>query len=127
MAGKRVLSVGQCYADHGSISRTLGQHFGAEVIAAHSADEAKDRLRREQFDLVLVNRILDANGHSGLELIRELKADDELRKVPVMLVSNYDDAQQQAAELGAERGFGKAALGHPAMLGRLEPWLGKSR
>ena len=124
MAGKRVLSVGQCYADHGSITRTLGQHFGAEVVAADSAEEAKDRLRREAFDLVLVNRVLDANGHSGLDVIRQIKGDDESQKVPVMLVSNYDDAQEQAVGLGAERGFGKAALGHPAMLGRLERWLG---
>jgi hypothetical protein len=30
--------------------------------------------------------------------------------MPVMLVSNFEDAQQQAIKAGAERGFGKGAL-----------------
>jgi CheY-like chemotaxis protein len=126
MGGKKVLSIGQCFADHTAIVNTIGRHFQAEVIATDSGDEATKLLLAQAFDLVLVNRILDANGHSGLEVIRQLKADDGFRDVPVMLVSNYEDAQRQAAELGAEPGFGKAALGHPATLSRLQRWLGES-
>lgn len=123
MPGKRVLSVGQCFADHGAISRTLEQHFGAEVLPAGSAEEALARLREEPVSLVLVNRVLDGDLTPGLELIRALKAEDALREVPVMLVSNYDDAQEQAVAAGAVRGFGKAALGQPHMLGRVKPYL----
>src|SRR5947208_2898845 len=107
MVAKRVLSVGQCMADHGSISRTLHRSFGAEVVAAHTADEALERLRHDTFALVLVNRVLDADGSSGLDLISRVKADEGLRPVPVMLVSNYQDAQGQAVAAGAEPGFGK--------------------
>ena len=127
MADKRVLSVGQCFADHSSIARTLREHFGAEVVAADSAGAAKELLREQSFDLVLVNRVLDADGRSGLDVIRQLKTDEALKPVAVMLVSNYDDAQREATALGAAPGFGKSALGRPAMLGRLEPWLGKGR
>jgi CheY-like chemotaxis protein len=109
MTVKRILSVGQCGADHDSIARTLGQ-LGAEVVAAHSHDEALGRLRREAFALVLVNRILDRDGSSGLDLIREVKSDEQLAGVPVMLVSNHADAQEEACEAGAEPGFGKSAL-----------------
>ncbi len=123
MASKRVLSVGQCGADHGSISRTLQRAFGAEVVAAHSAAGALAALRRESFALVLVNRILDADGSSGLELIRRVRADEALKGVPVMLVSNYEDAQAEAVAAGAAPGFGKAALGQPHALARLEPFL----
>jgi CheY-like chemotaxis protein len=78
-----------------------------------------EKLRQGTFALVLVNRVFDADGSSGLELIRTLKADEALKAVPVMLVSNYDDAQAQAAEVGALPGFGKSALGRPHMLQRV--------
>src|SRR5947209_1810220 len=91
---KRVLSIGQCGADHGGISRTLQRHFGAEVVAAHTPEEGLSHLREGDFALVLVNRVLDADGSSGLDVVKQLKADEELREVPVMLVSNYEDAQE---------------------------------
>jgi len=124
MTSKRVLSVGQCMADHGSISRTLQKAFGVEVVGADSADEALEKLRRDPFALVLVNRLLDADGSSGVDLIREIKADEELRPLPVMLVSNYQDAQEQAVQNGAERGFGKARLSAADTLSLLRRFLG---
>jgi two-component system chemotaxis response regulator CheY len=123
MAAKRVLSVGQCGADHAAIARTLERHFRADVVPAHTADEALDRLREGGIDLVLVNRVFDANGRNGLELIRQIQADEGLRPVPVLLVSNYDDAQREAVQAGARPGFGKAALGQPHMLARVRPFL----
>ncbi len=127
MASKRVLSVGQCGADHGNISWTLRRAFDAEVIPAHTIPEALRKLREESFALVLVNRILDADGSAGLELIRQVRADESLKGVPVMLVSNYEDAQAEATAAGAAPGFGKAALGQPHTLARLEPFLGPKK
>jgi CheY-like chemotaxis protein len=123
VATKKVLSIGQCFADHTAIARTLDFHFGAEVIAASNWAEALPLLRSEPFALVLVNRVLDADGSSGLDVIRELKSDDSLRALPVLLVSNHDQAQRDAVQAGAEMGFGKAALGQPAMLGPVRPFL----
>ena len=123
MKAKRVLSVGQCFADHSGITRVLRGSFGAEVVAADTQREALNVLRQDSFALVLVNRVFDADGSSGLELIDAIKAEDELRDIPVMLVSNYEDAQAQAVREGAVPGFGKAALGQPHMLARVEPYL----
>lgn len=120
---KRVLSVGQCFADHSGITRALRGAFGAEVVGADSARQALEHLRQEQFALVLINRVLDADGSSGLELVRAIKAEEQLRDVPVMLVSNYEEAQGQAVQAGALPGFGKAALGQPRMLARVEAYL----
>jgi CheY-like chemotaxis protein len=120
---KRVLSVGQCFADHSGITRVFRNSLGADVVAVDSAREALEHLRRETFALVLVNRVFDADGSSGLELIRAIKTEAELRDVPVMLVSNYEDAQAQAVQAGATPGFGKAAMGQPHMLARVEPYL----
>jgi two-component system chemotaxis response regulator CheY len=119
MSEKHVLSIGQCGADHGSISRTFQQHFQARIVSADSADEALGLLRRESFDLVLINRVLDMDQTYGMEIIKQMKADEKLAATPVMLVSNYDDAQREAVSAGALPGFGKASLGQPQMLARV--------
>ncbi|HWE36163.1 MAG TPA: hypothetical protein VG406_06290 [Isosphaeraceae bacterium] len=116
-----VLSVGQCAFDHASISRALSRGFGARVEGADTAAEAIARIRgrAERPDLVLVNRVGDRDGAPGLDLIRALKADPDLAPLPVMLVSNFAHAQDEAVALGAVPGFGKAELGSPSVLDRL--------
>ena len=124
MSAKRVLSVGQCAADNWSITRALKTHFSAEVVPADGASEALGLLEQQAFDLVLVNRVFDADGGSGVGFIRQLTQREPHVTVPVMLVSNYQDAQDEAVKAGAKPGFGKAALGQPAMLARLRDVLG---
>src|ERR1700678_66268 len=125
MTAKRVLSVGQCMADRGSLTRTLSRSFGAEVVSVDTAAEAVARLRPGGFDLVLVNRLFDVDGDSGVDFIRLLRSDEALRTIPIMLVSNYPDAQAQASAAGALPGFGKGALGQPQMLERVAAVLEK--
>lgn len=110
MSVPRILSVGQCSFDSGQIGRFLAKEFHAEVETADRATEAITRLRTSRFDLVLVNRIGDRDGAPGLDLITAMKADPQLASVPVMLVSNLRDSQQEASAAGAEPGFGKADL-----------------
>src|SRR5438552_2303305 len=109
MAGKRVLSVGQCGFDHGQLAHRLREMFDAEVIAA---DDERDALRKldASFALILVNRVFDADGASGIDFIRRVS---EHTKTPLMLVSNYADAQAEAVAAGSLPGFGKSALGQP--------------
>ena len=106
---KRVLSIGNCGFDNGSL-RSAVSAFGAEVAAADDWSEAAEMLRRQQFDLVLVNRKLDADGGDGLEIIREMKQSPDFQTTPVMLLSNYPQYQDQAVAAGAEPGFGKSQL-----------------
>lgn len=120
---KRVLNVGQCSADHYSLRRLIEVSFGAEVVAAHDADTALDALREGSFDLVLVNRLLDADGSDGLEIVRAIQADAALRATPVMLVTNYAEYQEQAVAAGAEPGFGKSSLQKPETRERLAKFL----
>jgi two-component system chemotaxis response regulator CheY len=124
---KKVLSLGQCAADQWQIARLLTEKFDVEVIAADRFAEAEARLREGGIDLLLVNRVLDRDGSSGLDFIRRVQGDDALRQVPVMLVSNFADAQKQAISLAALPGFGKAALDEAETLTRLEGVLGASR
>jgi CheY-like chemotaxis protein len=124
MTTKKVLSVGQCAADQTSIRWLFQTEFDAAVVPVNTAADALGELRRHPYDLVLVNRILDYDGTAGLDLIRAIQADEALRRVPVMLVSNYADAQKEAEAVGARPGFGKAELNRPETAARLREILG---
>jgi two-component system chemotaxis response regulator CheY len=123
---KKILSLGQCGADNYTLTQFLETSFATQVVPADTFDEALAQLRAGTFDLVLVNRVLDVNGASGLGFIGQLKADPELAGTPMMLVSNYADAQREAVALGALMGFGKAGLDDPGTTARLRGILGKA-
>ncbi len=120
---KRVLSVGQCVPDHGSISRFLRSTFDVAIDKADSAVDALDALQKQKYDLVLINRKLDADYSDGTEILRLIKSDAELAATPVMIVSNYKEHQENAVALGAAFGFGKNELGASDVVARLEPYL----
>jgi CheY-like chemotaxis protein len=123
MSSRKILSVGQCMADHGQIAHLLHSTFGAEVVSRDTARESLELLRQEPFDLVLVNRVFDFDGDSGIDFIRQMNANEQLRKIPVMLVSNYEDAQARAVAAGAQPGFGKASLREPETMELLHSYL----
>ena len=106
-----VLDVGQCAPDHHGIKSLIEQHFDAQVDAADGIGAALNLMRRQQYDLVLVNRVIFNDGQDGLELIRIAKREE--MTTPVMLISNYSDAQSEAVAAGAVPGFGKANLHTP--------------
>jgi two-component system chemotaxis response regulator CheY len=120
---KRVLSVGQCMPDQSSINRLIRTHFDAEVVAADLPADALARLRSGAFDLVLINRKLDADYSDGIEILKSIKADPQLKSVPVMLVTNYPEHHEAAVAAGGEYGFGKQELGQPATIERLQRFL----
>lgn len=121
----RVLDVGQCGYDHRRISSLLTDRFGARVERADRIESALEAMREGGFDLVLVNRILDAEGSQGLDLIRRAGNDPAINGTPIMLVSNYEDAQQAAVQAGALPGFGKSDLGNEQLIERLAEVLGR--
>ena len=106
--------------DHSAIGRFLNDHFDAEVDRSDLATETLEAVRSNTYDLVLINRKLDADHSDGLDILKTLKADAKLRDIPVMLVSNYDDAQQSAVAEGAILGFGKSEYGSAEVIERLK-------
>lgn len=106
------------------IETLISANFDAHVVAASLEDEALNRLRRGHFDLVLVNRRLAADSSEGVVLIERMKADSALAGTPVMLLSNYPEAQRAAVAAGAEPGFGKAELDRPETVEKLARFLG---
>ena len=96
--------------DHASICQLIKDHFDVKITRAHGAADVLSALHSDSFDLVLINRKLDRDQSDGLEIIRDIKADNQLADVPVMLITNFAEHQQMAVSAGALPGFGKAAL-----------------
>lgn len=121
---KRVIDCGNCAPDHQAIRNMIQSHFDAVVEQTQDAAETLARLREGGVDLVLVNRKLDLDYSDGIDVIRQIKSDDELSGVPVMLVTNYEEHQQAAVAIGAVAGFGKLSVSDPQTHALLEPFLG---
>ena len=62
-------------------------------------------------------------GSDGMDVLRAIKADAALAPLPVMLVSNYPDAQHEAEAAGAVPGFGKSQVSSAETLERLRTYL----
>ena len=109
---KRILLVGHCGVDGPRMQREICDFLDeADVLRVNSDDDLR-RAVDEGADLLLINR--DPVGFEpkmGQDLIREL-----IKHCPgskLVLVSDYEDAQEEAAEAGAMPGFGKSILGTP--------------
>lgn len=119
MSTSTILSVGQCRPDNAAINQFLKANFDCQVLTADLPLEALGILRQESVDLVLINRKLDADYSDGTEILKAIKADSTLAPTPVMLVSNFADAQESAVAAGAVYGFGKAELNSPDSVARV--------
>ena len=117
-----VHAVGNCIPDNGALTRLIEGAFDAKVAPVLTAAEARDRIPAERPNLVLVNRIGDADGTPGVDLIRWIHENHP--DLPCMLISNFADSQTEAQAAGAQMGFGKAALDTPEtrnLLGKYLP------
>ena len=83
------------------LARRLARQ-GHEVHMAADGGEALGLLRARPFDLVLLDVLMP--GRSGADVLRELKADADLRHLPVLMISALDemDTVIRCIELGAE-------------------------
>ncbi len=105
----RVLDVGNCDPDHGMIRRMLERHFEVEIDRVMFVDEAIEAMRRTNYTLVLVNRLIFADSSPGIELLHRAKVDRSLAGIPIMLVSNFPEAHLASIAAGGIQGFGKAS------------------
>ena len=121
---KTVVDCGNCGPDFHSIRQFVTSNFDAVVLQAHGADDAIKLLRERDVALVTVNRKLDRDYSDGMDVVKQIKSDEDLGDVPVMLVTNYEEHQQSAMDAGCVRGFGKLALGSSETVELLQPYLG---
>jgi signal transduction histidine kinase len=77
-------------------------HLGHTVAAAENGRQALERLREEPFDLVLMDVLMPEV--NGFEALRQMRTDERLARVPVIMVSGLDELASvvQGIEEGAE-------------------------
>lgn len=104
---KNVIVVGNCNYDGPRIC-SLVENFGVSSCDIKSIDEAIDKISKEKFDLILVNRVCVGDDRNGIELIDHIKK----KKIdtPIMLITNYPESMKEAVKHGAVVGFGKKDL-----------------
>ena len=106
---KTVVLVGHCGPDMFMLKTAVGRALPEATIVFVNDVDALGEYRTPD-SLLLVNRELDGgfDSSSGIELIQQLIQQDN--PPTVMLISNYEDAQQEAIAAGATLGFGKTQL-----------------
>lgn len=119
----KVLDVGNCDPDHSGITALLKANFDVQIDRAHGFSDAMEAIRREKYDLVTINRLMDRDGSPGMEIIKEIKGDPAIAETKVMMITNFAEHQDLAIQAGAVAGFGKAALHDPATLATLSEHL----
>ncbi len=78
------------------------QNLGHEVESAVGGKECLEALRRERFDIVLLDIMMPEM--DGFQVLAEIKADPALRDIPVIVISSLEEAEDavRAIELGAD-------------------------
>jgi CheY-like chemotaxis protein len=82
------------------LSRFFARH-GMAVHTAADALQAMDLLRREKVDFIVSDLMMPHM--DGLRFVENLKADPELRDIPVVLLTAYpsDEVLEKSLRLGA--------------------------
>ncbi len=121
MTDRTFVLVGHCRPDAFALRSALQAMFpGSQVHFANSSEQLDEEY--DEGALFLVNRLLDGSfaHETGIELISTLEG------VRSMLISNFDDAQEQAVAVGAHLGFGKTGLYADETRRRIETALGNA-
>ena len=121
---KRVLSVGQCVPDTNSLVRFLTSNFDVDIDQSDVEIDTFEKIKNRSYDLIMINRKLDADYSDGIELIQKIKNTPELNPGKLMLVSNFPEYQEEAVKVGAEYGMGKNEYANPDTVEKLKPYLG---
>jgi DNA-binding NarL/FixJ family response regulator len=121
---RSVLLVGHCGVDGPRLQRDISAGLpGTKVVRVNSSEDLEKRLEAGQADLLLVNREPVGFEGDGLEIVRAVhEAHPEAK---VMLVSDLEEAQEEAMQAGALLGFGKRLMGTAELLENVARGLGK--
>ena len=110
---KRILLVGHCNIDGPRLKREIGAAIsGADVVRVNSNADLESELGHGPA-VLLVNREPVGFDQMGVDIIRKVVADHPEHNA--VLISDQEDAQEEAVEAGAKPGFGKMLLGTPAL------------
>ncbi len=81
------------------LMRSLLREFGFDPVAANSGPKALEEARLQKPDLILLDRHMP--GMSGDEVLRELRNEEPLASVPVLILSGEPMEPDEIRTLGA--------------------------
>lgn len=72
-----------------------------EVVSAYNGEEALNKARSEMPDLILLDLMLPKK--SGFDVLTEIKADEKIKEIPVIILSNLgqDEDVKKGMDMGA--------------------------
>jgi CheY-like chemotaxis protein len=81
--------------------KTMLARTNVGILTATNGEEALEIVRKQKPELVLLDIHMPVM--DGMEVLKEIKADPELEKIPVIMVSAYTSAEdiEQSMSLGA--------------------------
>jgi sigma-B regulation protein RsbU (phosphoserine phosphatase) len=96
-----VLVVDDQAADRDVLSQRLRRE-GYDVVVAEDGRQALELLAAGAFDLVLLDIVMP--GMDGYEILRQIKSDDRLRNIPVIMITALSEmgSVARSIEMGAE-------------------------
>ncbi len=89
--------------DEQQIRELLGSFLkkeGYEVILASSGEEGIESAEREDPQVILLD--LQLPGIDGIETCRRLKADDNTRFIPIIMITAHSDNKMEAIDAGTD-------------------------
>jgi CheY-like chemotaxis protein len=95
---KKILIIDDAEVNQMLLSRMLEQY---ELVNACTGDQAFESLRANAGSLSLIILDLVLPDMNGLDLLRFIKADEELKDVPVVVMSAQAQMEQASLDMGA--------------------------
>jgi DNA-binding response OmpR family regulator len=107
-----------------AISELLTQE-GFKIFTATDGEEGLEMAKKEKPNLILLDLILPKK--DGFEVLKELKADAELKDIPVIVLTNLEGMGdvEKALELGATTYLVKANYELEDVVTKIKDFLGK--
>lgn len=105
----------QIYKEHLSV---LG-----ELLIARTGADALQLARDHKPDLVVLDVMLPS-GMNGFDVLRELKRDEILKRIPVLMLTNLDTEKQAALDMGAADYLVKVDVSMEEIVTRIKKLLG---
>lgn len=116
-------------AEDSAITRSMLSYvladLGYRVVPAQDGQDALEALARREVDLVVTD--IDMPFLDGIELTRRIRADDRLRRLPVVILSTRGGAEdrRRAAEAGADAHLLKSEFSEATLRDVLAQQLGR--
>ena len=96
---KRVLVIEDDFGIRLILSEKL-KDIGIDVITSETGLNAVYKIKTEMPDLVLLDIMLPG-GMNGFDVLEQVKADEKVKNIPVIIMTNLDTEQKTAMSIGA--------------------------